>query len=902
MNAISSAARIVPPLLRTKFYVPAPRPQLVERPQLLERLDGSVGRRLTLVAAPAGFGKTTLLSAWVHSRRRPVAWLSLDAGDNDPARFWTYVIGALQRVAGDLGRSLLPALQSPQPPPVETLLTGLINALLEQERPLSLILDDYHHIEASPIQESLAFLVEHLPPHLLHLVLAGRTDPPIPLARWRARGQLAELRAADLRFTQEEAHAFLIGVMGLALTPGDVAALETRTEGWITGLQLAALSLQGRRDVRDFVRAFTGSHRYVLDYLVEEVIQRESEEVQTFLLRTAILNRLCAPLCEALEGLPEGEHDDAQEMLEYLEQANLFLVPLDEERRWYRYHHLFGDLLRARARTRPEVEVPILHRRAGRWYEEQGHIDEALHHTLAAGDYERAAEMVEAHALARLTHGQLVTLQRWMEALPEELILRRPWLSTYYAWALALICDLQEVERWLESAASALPPELDEEEREKLLGHAATIRAYAATLEGHAEEILGQGHRALELLPEGDLVARSVVTFSLGGGELLQGNLAAAEAAFAEAGRLGMESGNVHLGVSALATEAALTIAKGELRRAWSTYEETLERSTDAQGELLPFAATVLSGMAQLAYERNEMENAHTLAERGLRLAEQWGNEAALAGLHMTLIDILRAQGRYGAAQQALAKAKAIQSTHTVSPLAVLKLLVTRIRFSLAQEDLPAALQQLQESERLQPWRGLEHTGYLLNVEEARVRLAQGRPGAALEALASLEETYHSWNFVPIGALRALALHMAGEDGAAFALLAEILPLAEREGYVRTFVDQGAPMQALLEEARVRGVRPEYVTVLLREFDVSPTAPPSPKEVDQSALIEALSERQMEVLRHLALGLSNQEIADALYIAESTVKSHVNAILRKLDVDNRTAAVVRAQALGILPH
>ncbi len=900
MNAISSAESVVPPLLRTKFYVPAPRPQIVERPRLLERLDDSVGRRLTLVAAPAGFGKTTLLSAWVHSRRRPVAWLSLDAGDNDPARFWTYVIGALQRVEGDLGKALLPALQSPQPPPAETLLTGLINALLELERPLSLILDDYHHIEAPPIQEALAFLVEHLPPHLLHVVVAGRTDPPLPLARWRARVQLAELRAADLRFTQEEAHAFLTGVMGLALTTEDVAALETRTEGWITGLQLAALSLQGRRDVPDFVRAFTGSHRYVLDYLVEEVIQREPEEVQAFLLRTSILNRLCAPLCEALEG--SGDPDGAQEMLEYLEQANLFLVPLDEERRWYRYHHLFGDLLRARAHARPEVEVPTLHRRAGRWYEGQGLIDEALHHALAAGDYERAAELVEAHALARLTHGELVTLQRWMQALPEDLILRRPWLSTYYAWALALICDLQEVERWLESAASALPPELDEEEREKLLGHAATIRAYAATLEGCAEEILSQGRRALELLPEEDRVARSVVTFSLGGGELLQGNLGAAEAAFAEAGRLGMESGNVHLGVSALATEAALTVAKGELRRAWTTYEETLERSTDAKGELLPFAATVLSGMAQLAYERNELESAHELVRRGLRLAEQWGNEAALAGLHMTLIDILRAQGRYDTALQALAKARAIQSAHTLSPLAVLKLLVTRIRFSLAQENLPAALQQLKESESLQPWRGLEHTGYLLNVEEARVRLAQGRPEAALQALASLEETYRSWNFVPIAALKALALQTAGEREEGLALLTEILPLAEREGYVRTFLDQGATMQALLEGARDRGIGSKYVTALLREFDASPSAPPSPPEVDQSALIEALSERQMEVLRQLALGLTNKEIAAALYIAESTVKSHVNAILRKLDADNRTAAVVRAQVLGILPH
>ena len=418
------------PILATKLYIPPPRPKVVLRPRLIERLNEGLDRKLTLISAPAGFGKTTLVSEWVAGSERPAAWLSLDEGDNDPTRFLTYLVAALQTIAPDIGEGVLSVLQSPQPPPTESILTALLNEITAVPDDFVLVLDDYHVIDARPVDAALTFLLEHLPPQM-HLVITTREDPQLPLARLRARGQLTELRAADLRFTPSEAAAFLNEVMGLNLSAEDIAALETRTEGWIAGLQLAALSMRGREDVPGFIRAFAGDNRYIVDYLVEEVLQRQPERVRSFLLQTSILDRLSGPLCDAVTGQEEGNA-----LLEALERGNFFVVPLDDRRHWYRYHHLFADVLHAHLMAEQPDQVPTLHRRASEWYEQHGSAADAIRHALAAEDFERAADLVELAVPAMRRSRQEATLLGWLKALPDELIQCRPVLSVAYAGTL----------------------------------------------------------------------------------------------------------------------------------------------------------------------------------------------------------------------------------------------------------------------------------------------------------------------------------------------------------------------------------------------------------------------------------------------------------------------------------
>src|SRR3712207_5241388 len=442
------------PILATKLYVPPPQPRVVLRPRLIERLNEGLHRKLTLISAPAGSGKTTLVGEWVAAVERPAAWLSLDEGDNDPTRFRSYLVAALQTVAPDIGESVLGVLGSPQPPPTESLLTALLNEISTIPDDFVLVLDDYHVVDARAIDDALVFLLEHLPPRM-HLVIATREDPHLPLARLRARGQLTELRASDLRFTLSEAAEFLNSVMGLGLSAEDIAALESRTEGWIAGLQLAALSMRGREDVSGFIRAFAGDNRYIVDYLVEEVLQRQPERIRSFLLQTSILERLSGPLCDAVTGQEEGNA-----RLEALERGNFFVVPLDDKRHWYRYHHLFAEVLYAHLMAEQPDLVATLDRKSTGWYEQNGLLSDAIRHALAAEDFERAASLVELAALEMLGSGQEDTLFGWLEALPDELVGSRPVLSVYYAFASlghigleAAEACLQEVERWLDTTA-----------------------------------------------------------------------------------------------------------------------------------------------------------------------------------------------------------------------------------------------------------------------------------------------------------------------------------------------------------------------------------------------------------------------------------------------------------------
>jgi LuxR family maltose regulon positive regulatory protein len=523
------------PILATKLYIPRLRPNVVSRPRLLERLNEGLHRKLTLISAPAGFGKTTLLGAWVALIERPVAWLSLDEGENDPAPFLTYFVAALQTIAATIGEGVLSALQSPQPPPPEAILTALLNDLTTIQDPFVLVLDDYHMIAAKAVDQALTYLVEHLPPQM-HLVIATREDPALPLARLRARGHLTEVRAADLRFTPSEAAAFLTQGMGLKLSAEDIAALERRTEGWIAGLQLAALSLQGHEDATSFIASFTGSHHFVLDYLLEEVLGQQSERIQQFLLRTSILDRMSGPLCDAvvLDSTASG-----QATLEHLEHANLFLVPLDNERRWYRYHHLFAELLRQRLHqstaSSPQDEgrgVDELHLRASQWYEDQGLSIEAFQHAAAAHDVERAARLIEGDGMPLQFRGAVTPVLHWLESLPKTVLDARPSLWVMYASALSMTGHLTDIEPKLQAAEAAMPRAEPEDTTRNLVGHIAAIRALLAAAQNQVEPMLAQSRRALEYLHPNDLSSRPFTLWTLGFASFLQGDRARARQAY----------------------------------------------------------------------------------------------------------------------------------------------------------------------------------------------------------------------------------------------------------------------------------------------------------------------------------------------------------------------------------
>ena len=594
----------------TKLYIPPPRPNIVLRPRLIERLErGPVAHaELTLISASAGFGKTTLVSEWVAGCERPVAWLSLDEGDNDPARFLTYLVAALQTIAPKIGEGVLAALQSPQPPPTESILTTLLNEIAAIPDNFILVLDDYHVIDSEPVDQALTFLLDHLPPQM-HLVIATREDPSLPLARLRARGQLTELRAADLRFTPAEAAEFLNQMMDLNLSAENIAALETRTEGWIAGLQLAALSMQGREDIASFIQAFTGSHRFVLDYLVEEVLQHQPEHIRSFLLQTAILDRFCAPLCNAVT-----EREDGKEMLDVLERSNLFLIPLDDKRQWYRYHHLFADVLQTHLMEAQPDRVAALHRRASAWYERNGLRSDAIRHALAAKDFERAAGLIElAWPAAEEGSIQPATWLGWVKTLPDELVHARPVLNVWYAYALlgsgemeAAEARLKDAERWLEPAdtmkvqletPSVEMVVVDQEQFKSLPAAIAVGRAYIAQALGNIPDTVRYASRVLELVPEGDHFRHGQASMLLGMTYWASGDLEAANRVFADYTMKLRTAGNIPDAISTTVVLADIRLALGRLHEAISTIEQLLQFVMDQGEPISPDTADLHQGI-----------------------------------------------------------------------------------------------------------------------------------------------------------------------------------------------------------------------------------------------------------------------------------------------------------------
>jgi LuxR family maltose regulon positive regulatory protein len=889
------------PLLSTKFFVPPPRPTLVPRPHLVERLSQGLTLPLTLISAPAGFGKTTLVSEWRASdagRDYPLVCLSLEMDDNDPTRFLTYLVAALGTLKSDLAETALGMLQSPQPPPVQALLTGLINDLGELDHSFALVLDDYHVISARPVHEALSFLLDHLPRHM-HLVLLTRADPPLPLARMRARDQLVEIRVDDLRFTSTESTAFFNQAIGLALSDENISALEERTEGWIAGLQLAALAIQTPRsmkrseDIASFIAAFTGSHYYVADYLATEVLNRQSEAVRTFLLQTSILGRMTGELCDHLTGRSDG-----QGMLRDLETANLFLIPLDEERRWYRYHHLFADVLRTQLQPTYPGQLAELHKCAAEWYEQNGFVSEAVHHAQAAGDQLLVARLMEKNAMAMLMRGEAVTVLNWITPIAP-LVREHPWLAIFQSWAFICTGQLGQLEHVLQVPDQHLTLSVMDAEAEAMRSHIAVIRALAAARRGDAQQATTLAQQALDLLPEGDTFIRGILIFTLGEARWQTGDLAGGRRAYAEASQINKVVGNFLAGVLALSSLAALLTEQGELHRAAETYQTAVQMATRSDRRMMPAAAQACLGLSGLEYEWNELDTAGHNVLQALELGHRWGNPDTLAGAHLMRARLQQAQGDSTAAFGSLREAEALAQGQGVTAMTALRIEAIRVRLWLAQANREAVMRWSHE----QPFDvngEISYQNQVAYLTQARILIAQSQADTALilleRLLMQVKALGQMGRALEALILRSLALADLGDTPGALRTLARALTLGQPEGYVRVFLDEGTPMANLLRHAGSRGISPKYVAELLSQFDREIGITP----VTQQPLIVPLTERELEVLHLLADGLSNQEIASKLIVALGTAKTHTASLYRKLDVVSRTQAVARARELGLL--
>jgi LuxR family maltose regulon positive regulatory protein len=949
---------MVAALLQTKLYIPPLRPELIPRPRLLERLNTGLvapgrgaARKLTLVSAPAGFGKTTLISSWVHqladeqtslTAASPAgpsaqcAWLALAESDNDPARFLTYLLAALQTIEPEVGKTALAALQSPQPPAMESVLTAVINDVAALPgRLIVLVLDDYHRITAQPIHDGLTLLLDHLPPNL-HLVIVTRADPPLPIARLRGRGELTEVRQSDLRFTTDEAAAFLKARVGLELSAEDVAALEARTEGWIAGLQMAALALQepapgrGLEDVARFVRALTGSDRYILDYLVEEVLQRQPESIQTFLLQTSILDRMSGSLCDAVRlGSAESPGDSfettvrpdavtdssalagarsGQEILEHLERNNLFVVPLDGERHWYRYHRLFADCLSLRLRHQQPGQIDELHRRASAWYEREGLMDEAIRHALSAEDIERAAHLVGEAAESAMLRSEFATLLSWVEALPDDLVRARPRLGVYQA--LALVMGGQPLDR----AQSRLQDVVAADTDGSVVGEVTAFRALIAAYRGERRRSAQLSEQALDLLPEESLFFRSFIAGFLGLAYLYSGDVEPATRAFEEAVRVSARTGNVVISVLARCHLAELSMLKGRLQQAEALYEQALETALDERGQLQPIAGVALIGLGRLELERYDLEAAERHLREGIELADRWGEAGTISG-YTGLARVRQARGDEQGALDAVQTAIEVAERFDAMEVDDIGAALCRARLWIAQGKIEAAARwaearALDKDLSLDMLRQEIRSAFSLYrfgeyAAWARLLLAQDRPREALDVLEPLLQAAEEAGWViyaaEVLAVKALALYAHRRLPQALAALERALALAEPGGFVHLFVQKGPPMGQLLREAASRGIAPQYVGELLAAVDgyeYGRAAGVSPASAQP--LVEPLTERELEVLRLLPTHLSSTEIAEQLLISVHTARFHIKNIYSKLHAHSRGQAVARAEDLGLL--
>jgi len=942
LPATPSKSAFAPPLLATKLAIPPPSPRLVSRPRLTARLQ-QTDSRLVLVVAPAGSGKSSLVSQWCeqHGADR-VAWLSLDAQDNEPIRFLRYLCAALATVVPAAAEPACALLQSPQAPPPEYALTLLLNGIAALEQPVTLVLDDYHQIEAQPIHQLVTFVIEHLPPTLL-LILVSRGDPPLPLARLRLGGQITEVRAADLRFTLEEASRFLNESVGLALPVEAVERLREQTEGWITGLQLAALSLQGHPDPAQFVEAFSGSHRYLVDYLVEEVLQRQPETVQAFLRQTAFLERLCGPLCDAVTQAPGG-----QAMLEQLEAANLFLIPLDEERHWYRYHHLFAEVLRSRPRPPDAEPVAALHERASAWFEAEGLIAEAMEHALAGSHWARAAVLIEREWERMLRYDEMRTLDRWLQALPADLVRSRPQLCL--ARVVVLINDFRpaEAEKVLNQGrfepTDAKEPRIGQSderseraymegsptprtsggagtlgratgaESRDLRGRLHSLRGFIARMQGDTDQAALQWRQSLECLHPDNLTWRSPSLLELGILYAARRDLDQAAAVFTEAIAASARGDYPSVVMRASHAYGVIRESQGALREAARVYEAALQHARERRAALAPVAALIFTGLGRLCYERNDLQGAlaHLKEARERTRSGLTGTEAPFA--FEGRFEMLRVQTALGdtAGAEAMFEQLAAGARGAAAPL--FEPAVAALRVQRAGTAAAAAAEWLERFEgrgQDQTLPSLPITGYCpLDIESfeiaiwARLRLAQGQAEQGVSRLERFLETMVKQG--RHGAAMTVRVFLAAlywrshRRERAVAVLEPALALAEREGYVRVFLEAGGALIPVLRSCVAQGISPEWSGRLLAVLSERGPDTAEPDSGATAGVVEPLSERELEVLRLAAAGLSNEAIAQQLFLTVGTVKNHLHRIYGKLEATGRFSAVARARDLHLL--
>ena len=897
--------------LATKLYLPPPRQTLVDRPRLLERLNEGLKGKLTLISAPAGFGKTSLVTAWRGQSEMPLAWFSLDEEDNEPARFQDYLVAALRTVDPALVRETSILLQTAAPPPLKVVLTSLLHEINESETEFALALDDYHVISEQAIHEALSFLIERLPPHA-HALIVTRSDPPFPLARLRARGELKEVRASDLRFDGTEAAAFLNDVMELALTPDDVLALEERTEGWITGLQLSALSLRGRENKSALVKEFAGDNRFILDYLLEEVLSCQPEHIQDFLLRTSVLLRLNGPLCDALT-LASSGHD----ILGQLERANLFLIPLDSKGEWFRFHHLFADLLRLKLRQKEPGLVAELQQRASLWCEENSLLDEAINYALAARDWGRALDLIEPLSYRLLARGRFDRVKHWVETIPETALKTRPTIFVSYVPTLLYHTEYDKAEKYLQVMEAAEPEEL----RRGLISMVWSSRSYAAIGRGEVEKAVEFSRKSFELLLPDDVNQHAVVMHARVRCTCLQGDMKASERAVLEALPVYQRAEHFVFGIWGTTCLGHVRAVQGRLREGAEDLSGAI-RQAEEHGHIFPetliYPHSFLCGIYR---EWNDLEQAKTHLDEALTLIQQTGRESYISFVadHLRgLVSLLEMSGETAQAEElirsALRRVRKYGDETTASQLRALE-----AHFHLRRGGDLSHANRWAETCGLTPDDEPTYQSELAHLTLARWLVARSRAAEALPLLSRLQRVAEAGSrrrvVLEVLVVRALAQRACDDEAAAAETLERALLMAEPESYVRTFVDEGDALSKILLQTlkqngkRWEAERPEltnYVMKLNQAFGPvapmkkAPAVPAGDENLPWWYAKDPLSERESEVLRHVAEGLSNQEIADKLFISAGTVKRHVSNIYQKLDVHNRTRAVERARTFKIL--
>ena len=884
-------------LVQTKLYIPPLRPNLVPRPHLFDKLNAGLSGKLTLVSAPAGFGKSTLLSHWISQSEINFCWVTLEENDNDIIRFLAYFIAALQTIDVAVGDQLLSLFHSSQQEQVKAVLVPLINQVAQTKNRFALVLDDYHLIESQDIHQGLSFWLEHQPP-TMHLVIAGRSDPPLPLAKMRARREMTEIRESDLRFSIDESDNLLNQFLGLNLSREDIKAMVNRTEGWIAGLQLASIALQGKKDMSGYIQGFTGSQEYIADYLSDEVMNHQSKQVQEFLLKTSILEHLSSQLCDAVT-----EQKDSQQILQQLRSSNLFLTPLDDQGQWFRYHQLFADLLHQRLLESHADEVPHLYLKASRWFEEKDLLAEAIEYALRGSYFDRAIALLESAAEETIKSSEITTFMRWIEKIPEDLVRSSVTLSIYYAWALLIRNGRPQVaESYLESIVL---------QDSQVISRLMAVKSMLSMYQRQYPTAVSLASQALEELPVDDILFRDLAAWNLSAALFMSGDKEGGEAILEEVAEVSRLSGNLLVAVIALCRLALARMQQGELHKPKELFQQALEIATDDQCNMLPVACEALIGLGTIHWELNELDLAQEYLLEGIELSKKWRQQSAIIG-YVTLAHLNQSQGDVTLAGQMMEKAKSLASGTIATEADDRYVALQQAHLWLRQEDLPAARRwahecgfdddtyrrELQTSDNI----GAHLIRHYELIVLARILIAGKRLAEALELVDRIfpfmEKMGILEKMVEIHILKAIIYRGLVKSNRANSSLATAVSLAKPEGHIRPFLEEGSVLVQILKSVAAQGVETEFIHDILSASIESPSASFNQKK--RLELVESLSDRELEVLQLLATDLTVPEIANKMYLAVSTVRSHVKNIYGKLNVHSRFEAVIKGQELGLL--